>query len=1145
MKIRDKLLLAFIVIILAIGMAGYVEQRHIRKVTTTFKQLESRKIPSLTTLLEITAVTRRASIKAMEYASRGHIKDREKALEALAELDQELQRFIALNPDDTAAAKKLVASKEYFATLLHNYLKMAEGPAIENVFRLEEALHKSRSILIRHLDSTMQQASGQVLYSLLLAKSEARKLSLKLIEYALRGNAADRDEALKAVDELQTILQEPVTADTRHPPFSKQLQQEVQDYLTSARHYLQQISLRRYAVRQIYASEDKLHAARRALIHTLYPMINSQYEALANAASATSSQMERAGRLLVYGVGLAAVVAILAGLILARSLSTPLTRLATLMDRFGRGESISPDEIPTRGSLEQRQLGQAIAGMIKEREMLSSSLKQQILALRKAERKLAEAQRIAQIGNWELDLQANELWWSDEIFRIFEIDQKRFSATYEGFLNAIHPDDREKVNSAYTESLKTREPYDIVHRLKMSDGRIKYVHERCESEFDKKGRALRSAGTVQDITAHYRTRQALEESEKRLTLLLNTLPHGIQENDTEGRITYSNLAQHRILGYEPGELVGRYIWDFQTDEKHKQELREYLAYLIDKQPTPESYITHNRNKDGRELVLEVTWDYQRDAAGNITGFISIISEITARAEAERALKTSEARLKEAQTLAHLGNWDLNLKTGKASWSEEEYRLLGYEPGEVEACAEQFMNAVHPEDREKVQAEMQRSMQPGEKKPYHIQHRVLLSNGSVRVVEERGQVTFDAQGNPQHMFGTTQDITKRVQYEKELALYQEHLEQLVEERTTTVRQQAQIIDQTHDAVVTTDLDGYITSWNGGAEQLFTIPENKAKGQHISIVYPEKQKKTLENDIIVPLKKKGTHEIEVTLKKADGTEFPVHLSLSLLYDDEGKPVGMAGYSIDISELKKREAELQQMAEQLLASNRELEAFSYSVSHDLRAPLRAIDGFSLALLEDYGNQLDDTAHDYLNRVRNGAQRLGILIDEILQLSRVNRSELVLENVDLAELARSVFEEIREGDTERQVEFVLEDDLQVQGDARLLRLMLENLIGNAWKFTAREEKARISFGRMREDPEILYIQDNGVGFNMNHAGKLFGAFQRLHRLTDFPGTGVGLATVQRIIHRHGGKIWANAEEGVGATFYFTLSKAGQIPIQ
>ncbi|HEC05646.1 MAG TPA: hypothetical protein ENJ12_02260, partial [Thiolapillus brandeum] len=197
------------------------------------------------------------------------------------------------------------------------------------------------------------------------------------------------------------------------------------------------------------------------------------------------------------------------------------------------------------------------------------------------------------------------------------------------------------------------------------------------------------------------------------------------------------------------------------------------------------------------------------------------------------------------------------------------------------------------------------------------------------------------------------------------------------------------------------------------------------------------------------------------------------------------------------------------------------------------------------DYGNQLDDTAHDYLNRVRNGAQRLGILIDEILQLSRVNRSELVLENVDLAELARSVFEEIREGDTERQVEFVLEDNLQVQGDARLLRLMLENLIGNAWKFTAREEKARISFGRMREDPEILYIQDNGVGFNMNHAGKLFGAFQRLHRLTDFPGTGVGLATVQRIIHRHGGKIWANAEEGVGATFYFTLSKAGQIPIQ
>ncbi len=1145
MKIRDKLLLAFIAIILAIGMAGYIEQRHIGKVSASFKQLETRKTPSLTTLLEITAITRRASFKAMEYANRGHTDDKEKALEALAELNLELQRFVTLNPEDTAAVEQLRGKQEHFAKLLNSYLQMAEGPAMEKVFALEEALHKSRSTLIENLDSAMQQASGQARFGLLLAKSEARKLSVKLIEYALRGNATDRDEALKALDELQAIGQHPVNTDTDNPVFSRHLQDEMEDYLTSARHYLQQISLRRHAVKQIYASEDELHTARRALIHTLYPMINSQYEALENAATTTSSQMERAGRLLVYAIGLAAVIAILAGLILARSLSIPLTRLATLMDRFGKGESISPDEIPTRGSLEQRQLGQAIAGMIKERETLSSSLKQQILALRKAERKLAEAQRIAQIGNWELDLQANELWWSDEIFRIFEIDQERFSATYEGFLNAIHPDDREMVNRAYTESLKTHEPYDIVHRLKMSDGRIKYVHERCESEFDSSGKALRSAGTVQDITTHYQTRQALEESEKRLTLLLNTLPHGIQENDITGRITYSNLAQHQILGYEPGELVGRYIWDFQMDEKHKQELRDYLVYLLDKQPEPESYVTHNRSRDGRELVLEVTWDYQRDAAGNITGFISIISEITARAEAERALQASEARLKEAQTLARLGNWDLDLKTGKAVWSEEEFRLLGYEPGSVEASAEQFMNAVHPEDRDKVRAEMQRSMSPGEKTPYHIQHRVVLSDGAVRVVEERGQIMFDAEGNPLRMFGTTQDVTERVQYEKELALYREHLEQLVEERTTIVKQQAQIIDQTHDAVVTTDLDGYITSWNGGAEQLFTIPEKAARGQHISIVYPERKRKLLESDIIAPLKAKGTHEIELILKKSDGTEFPVHLSLSLLYDEKGKPVGMAGYSIDISELKKREVELQQMAEQLLASNRELEAFSYSVSHDLRAPLRAIDGFSLALLEDYGNQLDDTAHDYLNRVRNAAQRLGVLIDEILQLSRVNRSELVLDNVNLAELARTVFDELREGDPVRQVEFSLEENLQVQGDARLLRLMLENLIGNAWKFTARKEKAHISFGRMPDDPEVFYIRDDGVGFNMHHAGKLFGAFQRLHRQTEYPGTGVGLATVQRIIHRHGGKIWADAEEGAGATFYFTLSKKGQIPIQ
>ncbi|HMF75522.1 MAG TPA: ATP-binding protein [Bryobacteraceae bacterium] len=243
---------------------------------------------------------------------------------------------------------------------------------------------------------------------------------------------------------------------------------------------------------------------------------------------------------------------------------------------------------------------------------------------------------------------------------------------------------------------------------------------------------------------------------------------------------------------------------------------------------------------------------------------------------------------------------------------------------------------------------------------------------------------------------------------------------------------------------------------------------------------------------------------------------------------------------SRVAERTQDVQEANLQLAATNKELEAFAYSVSHDLRTPLRGIDGWSLALLEDYGEQLDERARQYLDRVRSETQRMGQLIDDMLQLSRVTRAEMQRNPVDLTTMANGIATQLREAHPDRQIQFSVAPGLTAHGDAGLLRIVVTNLLSNAVKFTGACPEATVEFGESRQNGEsAFFVRDNGVGFDMAYAGTLFGAFQRLHKASEFPGTGIGLATVQRVVHRHGGQVWAQAQAGKGASFYFTIGSA------
>jgi light-regulated signal transduction histidine kinase (bacteriophytochrome) len=267
-------------------------------------------------------------------------------------------------------------------------------------------------------------------------------------------------------------------------------------------------------------------------------------------------------------------------------------------------------------------------------------------------------------------------------------------------------------------------------------------------------------------------------------------------------------------------------------------------------------------------------------------------------------------------------------------------------------------------------------------------------------------------------------------------------------------------------------------------------------------------------------------QVSIAQEAATQFAIAIAQARLHER----VQRQAAELDLR-VRERTAEL-------VAANRELEAFSYAVSHDLRAPLRGIDGFSHALLEDYSEQLDAEGQEYLHRIRGATKWMAELIDALLEFSRLARTELHRETVDLSSLVQRVGADLQQMQPERQVALQITDGLEARGDARLLRVLLQNLLGNAWKFTARTPTARIEVGRIDQvdGTAVFFVADNGAGFDMAYADKLFGAFQRLHRAHEFPGTGIGLATVQRIIQRHGGRVWAQGAVGRGATFYFTL---------
>jgi len=751
----------------------------------------------------------------------------------------------------------------------------------------------------------------------------------------------------------------------------------------------------------------------------------------------------------------------------------------------------------------------------KERQEKTKTEKELILS----QARLVEAQAVSKVGSWEFDLLSMDLVWSREIYRIFEIDPDNFPTSYPAFLELTHPDDRIKVDTVFTGSFHSRSVNSIEHRIVTAGGYIKIVDERWRIFFNDQGQPLRAVGTCQDITERKKADKQIKDSEQLYRTLFEQNMAGVYQSALNGAIVNCNDAFAKMLKYDSREElleINASVLYFSAAERNN-----FIADIT-AQKKLNNYESVLKCKDGTPLYVIENISLRKNPVTGEELYDGILMDVTERKAAEQSIINSEEKRRLIMNAALDAIICIDTNGNITFWNPMAEAIFGWKENDV--MGKRLSGIIIPEQfRSRHDEGIVNYLKTGKAPALNV----LLELSAIKSSGEEFPIELTVlpikQGEEEFFCAFIRDITERKKAENTIQ--------------TAYNEKNTILESIADAFFAVDKNWTVTYWNKHAEKVLQIPKNEILGHHLWEMFPDSiDSEAYKNYHLAIEKKHAIHFEDYYPPLSKWYEVSVYPSVN----------GLSVYFKDISERRLSEIRVSELNEslrmhvkELAVSNAELEQFAYVASHDLQEPLRMITSFLTQLEKKYGDIVDEKGKKYIAFAVDGAKRMRQIILDLLEFSRVGRTEDSLEELDLNELVKEIQILFRKQMEEKKA-IICSDELPViKAYKAQLRQVFQNLVSNALKYTREDISCKIQITATELNTHWQFaVADNGIGIDSEYFGKIFIIFQRLHNKDEFSGTGMGLAVTKKIIENLEGKIWVESEEGKGSTFYFTIKK-------